>query len=185
MALRTYLTGIADAIREKKGTSDPINAQDFASEISSISTGGGTTLKNLLNATKTGYYLFYDYQGTTVDNLIAYNDTAEVTIMTSMFSSCDNLTAVPSLNTSKVTKMDSMFSGCAYLTSVGQFDTSSVTTTSYMFNGCGSLTSIFQFDTTALTNTSSMFKLCYHLESVPPMDLSRVTNMYGMFQACE
>lgn len=43
MALKTYLTGIADAIREKKGTSDPINAQDFASEIASISTGGGGT----------------------------------------------------------------------------------------------------------------------------------------------
>ena len=46
MSLRTYLTDIADAIREKKGTSDPINAQDFASEISSISTGGGGTGDN-------------------------------------------------------------------------------------------------------------------------------------------
>ena len=51
MALRTYLTGIADAIREKKGTSDPINAQDFASEIASISTGGGAenTIQALIN----------------------------------------------------------------------------------------------------------------------------------------
>lgn len=40
--LAPFLTSIANAIREKKGTTDPINAQDFASEIASISTGGGT-----------------------------------------------------------------------------------------------------------------------------------------------
>lgn len=43
MALKTYLTGIADAIRTKKGTTDPINAQNFASEIESIESGGGLT----------------------------------------------------------------------------------------------------------------------------------------------
>ena len=41
MVLTEFLTGIADAIREKKGTTDPINAQNFASEIAAISSGGG------------------------------------------------------------------------------------------------------------------------------------------------
>ena len=35
--LNDFLTDIADAIRTKKGTEDPINAQDFAMEISNIS----------------------------------------------------------------------------------------------------------------------------------------------------
>lgn len=39
--LNSFLTGIADAIRSKKGTTDKINAQNFASEIESISGGGG------------------------------------------------------------------------------------------------------------------------------------------------
>lgn len=34
------LTDVADAIREKKGTSDKINAQRFAEEIRSIEGGG-------------------------------------------------------------------------------------------------------------------------------------------------
>ena len=37
--LNDFLTGIADAIRIKKGTSDPINAQDFEEQILTISSG--------------------------------------------------------------------------------------------------------------------------------------------------
>ena len=45
--LHDYLTSIANTIRNKKGTSSQINAQDFASEIESIEGGGsgGATLK--------------------------------------------------------------------------------------------------------------------------------------------
>ena len=38
--LESYLTTIADAIRQKKGTTEPINASNFASEILSIQGGG-------------------------------------------------------------------------------------------------------------------------------------------------
>lgn len=44
--LNEFLTNIANAIRSKKGTTSPINAQNFASEISSIETGSGTELLN-------------------------------------------------------------------------------------------------------------------------------------------
>ena len=39
--LSDFLLDIANAIRDKKGSSEPINAQDFSSEIASISSGGG------------------------------------------------------------------------------------------------------------------------------------------------
>ena len=39
--LNSFLKSIADAIRSKKGTTDKINAQNFASEIERISGGGG------------------------------------------------------------------------------------------------------------------------------------------------
>lgn len=41
--LTEFLTGIADALRKKKGTSGPIPAQNFASEIESIQTGTDTS----------------------------------------------------------------------------------------------------------------------------------------------
>ena len=48
--LGDFLTDIADAIRAKKGISGSINAQNFASEIASISTGGGESWEELLVA---------------------------------------------------------------------------------------------------------------------------------------
>lgn len=39
--LKDFLTDVADAIREKKGSSELINPQDFSAEIASIQSGGG------------------------------------------------------------------------------------------------------------------------------------------------
>lgn len=47
MELNSFLTSIADAIRSKKGTTDKINASNFASEIASISGGGGAVIKTI------------------------------------------------------------------------------------------------------------------------------------------
>ena len=41
VTLNSFLTSIADAIRSKKGTTDKINASNFASEIESIESGSG------------------------------------------------------------------------------------------------------------------------------------------------
>lgn len=55
--LTDFLTDVADAIREKKGTTDPINPQDFSAEIASIEGGGGgdsgETIDALFNNTLT------------------------------------------------------------------------------------------------------------------------------------
>lgn len=58
--LSDFLSDIASAIREKKGTAEPINAQDFASEIASIETGGGM---DWLNDVTQKDVNFYDYDG--------------------------------------------------------------------------------------------------------------------------
>ena len=42
--LGDFLTDIADAIREKKGTTEAINAQNFSEEIRSIESGGGEAI---------------------------------------------------------------------------------------------------------------------------------------------
>ena len=57
--LTDFLTDVADAIREKKGTTEPINPQDFSSEIASIESGGGS-----ISTASKNDVTFYDYEGT-------------------------------------------------------------------------------------------------------------------------
>lgn len=57
--LTDFLTDVADAIREKKGTTEPINPQDFSSEIASIESGGGS-----MSSASKNDVTFYDYEGT-------------------------------------------------------------------------------------------------------------------------
>lgn len=176
----------------------------------SVTTSGGSsesTLKKLLDTTKSARYLFYDYKGTSVDDLIAYSDTENVTIMNDMFEQCTNITSIPLINTSKVTSMFWMFRGCSKLTSIPFLDTSNVTNMSSMFfgtklasipllntskvnnmtsmfSGCKSLTSIPLLDTSSVTNTNYMFEQCSKLTSIPALDVSKVTNMDYMFSSC-
>ena len=57
--LTDFLTDIADAIRDKKGTTGAINPQDFSSEIASIESGGGAVTSASVSDVN-----FYDYDGT-------------------------------------------------------------------------------------------------------------------------
>ena len=141
--LQDFLTDVANAIRTKTGTTQPINAQNFSTEILNIPTGGGgNTLKNLLDATHSCYNLFYGYSGTSVDALIKPNDTENVTNMNDMFYLCDNLTHIPTFNTSNVKKMYRIFGNCHKLTTIPALDVSNVTDLSSAFVNCSQLKSI-------------------------------------------
>ena len=142
------------------------------------------TLKNLLDATKHCYYLFQDYSGVSVDDLIQPNDTENVTTMNSMFYNCYNLTTIPQFNTDKVTNMNSMFYNCNKLTTIPLLNTSNVTDTSVMFYNCSSLTTVPQLDTSKVTAMSSMFYNCNKLVTIPLLNTSNVTRGYQMFYNC-
>lgn len=65
--LTDFLTDVANAIREKKGTTDKINPQDFSAEIASIESGGGEVVSKAPNDVN-----FFDHEG-----VIHYSYTAE------------------------------------------------------------------------------------------------------------
>ena len=119
-------------------------------------------------------------------------DTANVTDMTFMFSSCRNLTAldVSGFETANVTNMAGMFKWCTSLTAldVSGFDTANVTDMSDMFNDCSSLMALdlSGFDTANVTDMSLMFAGCSNLTAldVSGFDTANVTSMYGMFYGC-
>lgn len=142
------------------------------------------TVKALLDATKSCEYIFYNYIGTSVDGLISYADTSNVTNMANMFYYCRSLTSVPLLDTSKATDMHNMFNSCGSLTAIPQFNTSKATNMSYMFNGCSNLTAVPQMDTANVNNMGNLFSGCSKLTEIPQLDMSKVTNMPSMFSKC-
>ena len=157
---------IRTAINNKGGTLTTTDTfASYPSAIDSLPSGGGNTLKTLLDATKSTSYLFYKYSGTSIDGLISYNDTENVTNMSYMFSNCLSLTTIPQLNTSNVTNMTSMFEYCYKLETI-DITHMKITSTSYsMFFalGCFSLTKlIIRNMTTIPTLNSNAFNGCYH-----------------------
>lgn len=135
--LQDFLRDTADAIRTKTGTTEPINAQDFSTKILQIPSGGENTLKNLLDATKTADYLFYEYQGTSVDGLIQYSDTENVESISHTFYS-SKVVKVPELNTSKVKD----FSYALTYSSINEFPNwnfSNAANISHLLDNCNSL----------------------------------------------
>lgn len=46
--LTDFLTDVADAIREKKGTTEPINASDFDTEIQNLPSGGEDSIEDII-----------------------------------------------------------------------------------------------------------------------------------------
>lgn len=135
--LQDFLKDTADAIRTKTGTTAPINAQDFSTKILQIPSGGENSLKNLLDATKSANYLFYEYQGTSVNGLIQYNDTENVENMSRTFYS-SKVVKVPELSTSKVKDFSYAF---AY-SSINEFPNwnfSNAESIGYLLSQCKSL----------------------------------------------
>ena len=135
------------------------------------------TVKSLLDATKSAANLFYGYTGTSVNGLISFDDTANVTTTDSMFQRCSNLTAIPTLDTSNVTNMSSMFYDCHALTEVPALDTSNVTNMESMFGYCGNLTTVPALDASKVDSMSGMFGFCSKLSSIGIYGFTRSVNI--------
>lgn len=179
---------IRTAINNKGGTLTTTDTfASYPTAIDNLPSGGGNTLKTLLDTTKSTYMLFSEYKGTSVDGLISYSDTENVTKMSFMFSNCQKLTTIPQLDTSNVENMSDMFNNCFKLTTIPQLNTSKVTDMREMFTGCQSITTIPQLDTSKAMTMRSMFHGCYALTSIPQLDTSRigvVGDMVLMFSNC-
>ena len=183
--LGNFLTDVADAIREKKGTTDTILASNFDTEIASIESGvdineylsdtitkGNNSLAGWAKTIKKmrspltvegtdAQYMFYNYPLNELPQL----DTSNVTNMRSMFAACANLTIISQLNTSNVTEMHSMFQGCANLTTIPQINTINVHTMDFMFGSCSNLTTIPQLNGEKITSIYRAFFGCTSLEN--------------------
>ena len=203
--LGNFLTDVADAIREKKGTTDTILASNFDTEIASIESGvdineylsdtitkgtssSGGWLKTIIKLrsplTIEGNSAEYMFYGCPLNELPQL-DTSNVKDMTSMFDGCKNLTTIPQIDTSNVTRMNQMFYHCSNLTTIPQIDTSKVNSMTYMFGYCSNLTTIPQIDTSMVTNMAYMFNGCTSLTTIPQLNGEKIIILSGAFSDCK
>lgn len=159
--LTDFLTDVADAIREKKGSQETIQASDFDTEIENLPSGGGTDLNDYFTSTisagtnapivNTGWYATLKK----IPNLIINGTSADY-----MF--CGYITDLPMLDMSNVTSMKN-FASDSHTTTVPQYNTSKVKDMSYSFQNCTSLLNVPLLNTSKVTNFRSAFQNCPNL----------------------
>ena len=172
------------ASEDLKGVCGQVEDKIYICDGSNWDLFSNTTLKKLLDATRSANYLFQGYEGDSVDNLIAYDDTSEVVSLYSMFRACDKLTSVPLLNTKNATTAALLFSGCSRLITIPAFDFSKITNMSDFCSGCYALQSISLLNTSRVTLFNNAFNNCRSLISVPEFDTSNVTMFQNCFYNC-
>ena len=117
-------------------------------------------------------------------------NTANVTNMSSMFSSCYNLTSLnlSNFNTANVTNMSFMFYGCYNLTSLNlsNFNTANVRNMDGMFWGCTSLTGLdlSNFNTENVIYMGFMFDSCSSLTSLNLSNFNTANVNYMEYMFC-
>lgn len=173
-SLPNFLSDVANAIKEKKGTNDIIQASNFDTEIANLPSGGGKYAPRFIS--------FYGYTGSELDEELNNLDTSNITNMASMFAS-SKVRTISMINTSNVTNFSKMFQTNSNLTSLPQLDTSKGSDFSYMFSNCTSLKSIPLLNTSNGTNFNGMFSYC-GITTLPQLDTSKGTILGYMFNSC-
>ena len=205
--LHDFLVDIADAIRNKKGTTDPINAQNLSDEIRGIETGSqwavdfGEEIASgnpaYLDALQEDIDYYNEVQrrraaGEVTDAQLRDDMDFRKRIAWVSSSAQYGITAVGALITPFVNIREFRFPnfrGSGYYTFKGaskmEYAEYTVTGTNWsqMFERCTSLKRYKIHTEKKPTNVSSMFNYCHSLEEVD-VDCSEVTSASTMFQYC-
>lgn len=197
--LKDFLTDVADAIREKKGTTEKINAQNFSEEIRSIESGGGSGWTGHADVEglraigwdddDIAYYQKYgvywneeddEYHKVSDDNKALYG----VLTAKNIQDYKDRIVYLPKIDTSERTSMQNLFLNCKYMVAMPILDTSNVTTMQGAFKNCTCLSCIPPFDFRKVTSIREFLYNCVLLRYFPSVDFSSVSNGEYSFQYC-
>lgn len=191
------LTDVADAIREKKGTTEKINAQAFAEEIKNLPSGSAPRWTGHADADglraigwdddDIAYYQEHgvnwneeddQYHKVSDDNKALYG----VLTADNIADYKDRIVYLPKIDTSAKTSLS--FESFSKMVAIPMIDTSAFTTMGAMFRNCATLTCVPNLDTSKVKSFNYAFQYCYSLSHVA-LQLSEATNSVTyMFQDC-
>ena len=198
--LTDFLTDVADAIREKKGTTEKINPQDFSDEIKSIKTStsssmwtGHVDVEGLKaigwDDDDIAYFQEHgvnwmeeddEYYKVSDDNKALYG----VLTADNIQEYKDRIVWLPKIDFSTKVYAGGAFSNCSNMIGLPLIDTSNCVLMMNFFLYCYSLTCIPPLNTSKSTALNGFCKNCYSLVFVPQIDISASPTMYAMFQSC-
>ena len=197
--LTDFLTDVADAIREKKGTTDLINPQDFSDEIKSIKTStsmwtGHVDVEGLKaigwDDEDIAYYQEHgvnwmeeddEFHKVSEDNKALYG----VLTADNIQEYKDRVVWLPKIDWSETRNIAQIFKGCYLMKGLPMFNKKTFTGFVESFRDCTSLTCVPPLDYALANYTSGAFRFCYSLQYVPPLvNLNPAATAQYMFTGC-
>lgn len=158
--LGNFLTDIANSIRNKKGTTDPIMASDFDTETDSIEIG-----------VDINDYLSKDIDSTynRINNLI--KKLPELTVITrvnmnNFFDGMSNLTELKINMMNNVNLAYHLCYGCSLLKTIELKNTTNIRNMKEAFYNCTSLETLYAFNGSSLNYIERMFQNCTNIKYV-------------------
>ena len=191
------LTSIADAVRTKGGTTDPIVVSDIPTAITNLPSGGGGDIPEeaFLISGNCRYRFAYDGWNWFLNKYGNKISTKDITNGGSMFCYSYNLKSIPfELNfDNNSNDIGYMFEDCHNLTQLKTIKNPKVKSASSMFKGCNNLRNIpedfaatwdwsyLESQTSGYTGSqNNMFDSCYSLRSIP-MNIIKSGNPYAEY----
>lgn len=141
-----------------------IETYDGASDVGEVTPN---TLKKLLDNTKSCYYLFNNYKGDNLSDLIQYNDTENVKKFSYTFQQC-KATTFPKIDTSNGEEMDYFYMGCGEAIELPQVNTIKATTLSTIYRACVKVKKVdlTHYNSSNTNYSYYSFAYCYQLKAV-------------------
>lgn len=195
MAQKLYeesnIIAIADAIREKNGTSDTYKTSEMADAIIAITTGGGgdnLPEEAFLITGNCSRRFAYNGWNWFIDNFSNKITSSNITNANQMFNSSNNIISIPLQLNFKAETIDMgyMFGGCNKLTTLPNMGTVNIKNCERLLNDCYLIREIPEdfyknWDFSYLENLTSqysgdmsgMFATCYSLRKVPKEMISK------------
>ncbi len=183
------LTNIANAIREKDGTTEPIAPQNMADAISNLPEGGELPEEAYKLSGDVNSYFANNKWKWYIDSLGSRIDTSGITQAYSLFTGCNQYETIPLKLIGCQTGLSRMFYNCSKLITPPIMENITVNSgISYMFASCSSLKSLPEdfgasWDWSGLHNSKGagygVFHQCQKLKNVPRSFISQLYNAGG------
>lgn len=184
MALTDKLTSIANAIREKGGTTELLTLAQMPDAIAALPTGGGEggDMEPLVLTGDMTYFNCYDCWTWFIEKYSDKITTNKINKTENMFNWSEQIKEIPfeiNMDNSSAAQGSNMFQGCNKLEYIAPINNAYFSTCGKLFNGCYKLRNLpvmEGFKVRGDGTCNGVFYNCYSLRNIPTSILKEIRN---------